>query len=104
MIHYTCDHCKREIGDDHQVRFVVKIEAYPEMSPSVADISSDDRDHLDEIQDLLEDLNSGGFAESDPAAVDGCVQQFDLCRDCYARFIRSPFGRDFAKSLHFSEN
>jgi hypothetical protein len=62
----------------------------------------EDRDHLEEIQDILERLDD---AESDEIGDDVYQQRrFDLCTECRKRFLHNPFGRGVTTSLNFSEN
>ena len=100
MIRFTCDLCKREIDPEGDLRYVVKIEIYASLDPMV--LEEDDRDHLQEIQDILErseDLDSDQIG-------DDVYQQlrFDLCPECRRRFLKNPLGRENAKILNFSEN
>jgi hypothetical protein len=100
MIHYSCDLCKREIdGDD--LRYVVKLEVYAAMEAD-QDEGDDDRDHLLEIQEILERM---GDAEDDQIG-DEIYQQtrFDLCPECAKKFSKNPLGRDLAKQFDFSKN
>ena len=100
MIRFTCDLCKREIDPEQDLRYVVKMEIYAAFDPLA--LEEDDRDHLQEIQDILErseDLDSDQIG-------DDVYQQlrFDLCPDCRKRFLRNPLGRESTKILNFSEN
>jgi hypothetical protein len=61
-----------------------------------------DRDHLEEIDDLLE-----GADELEAAQVGGEAHQllrFDLCSECRKRFLRDPLGRRLAQQVDFSKN
>jgi hypothetical protein len=61
MIHYTCDCCKRIIDASEDTRYVVRMEVY--MPVDATDVTlDDDRDHLDEIQDILERIDAGDEA------------------------------------------
>ena len=101
MIHYTCDGCHRSLNPENDLRYVVKMEVYVSLDP-LEDEPEDDRDHLQEIQDILERLDD---AESDEVGDDVYQQmRFDLCADCRRRFLRNPIGRGLAKQLNFSEN
>ena len=102
MIRYVCDLCKRELDPDEDLRYVVKMEVYAAFDPNVAQEQDDDRDHLQEIQDILERLE-----QSDSEQVGEDVYQklrFDLCPECRKRFLRNPLGRETAKALDFSKN
>ena len=54
MIRYSCDLCKRELDPQDDLRYVVKIEVYAAFDPAAVDGDDEDRDHLEEIQDILE--------------------------------------------------
>jgi hypothetical protein len=92
--------CKREIDPSEQLRYVVKVEIHAAFDP--LEIDEDDRDHLQEIQDILERLED---ADSDEVGDDVYQQlRFDLCPECRRRFLENPLGRENAKILNFSEN
>ncbi len=101
MIHYTCDLCKRDLDPNEDLRYVVKIEVYAAFDPGAVE-DEDDRDHLEEIQDLLEQLEDN---QSDRIG-DEVYQRlrFDLCPECRKKFGKNPLGRESAKILDFSEN
>jgi len=102
MIRYYCDLCKRELDPEDDLRYVVKMEVYATFDPMVTDEDDGDRDHLQEIQDILERMED---TESDQVS-DEVYQQlrFDLCPDCRKKFVKNPLGRETARVLHFSEN
>ena len=101
MIRYTCDLCKRDLDPETDLRYVVKLEVYAAFDPVVTE-EEGDRDHLQEIQDVLERLED---AESDQIG-DEVYQtlRFDLCPECRKKFIKNPLGRENAKVLDFSKN
>ncbi len=102
MIRYCCDLCNRELDPDDDLRYVVKIEVYAAFDPSVVDEEEDDRDHLQEIQDILERLE---HASGDAVGQDVYQQmRFDLCPECRRKFAKNPLGRESAKVLDFSKN
>ena len=102
MIRYSCDLCKRDLDPDQDLRYVVKMEVYAAFDPAVCDEEDDDRDHLQEIQDILERL---GDAESEQIGEDVYRQlRFDLCPECRKKFVKNPLARETAKVLDFSEN
>lgn len=104
MIRYMCDLCKRELDPEEDLRYVVKMEVYAAYSLEQAE-QDDDRDHLQEIQDILERMED---AQCDQIGDDVYQQlRFDLCPECRKRFIKNPLatGREpAAKILDFSEN
>ena len=101
MIHYSCDLCKRDLDPEEDFRYVVKVEIYAAYD-LMAMGEDDDRDHLQEIQDILERLED---AESDQIGDDVYQQlRFDLCSECRKKFLKNPLGRESTKILNFSEN
>lgn len=101
MLHFSCDRCKRELDSD-DLRYVVKIEIHAAMDPVTEDEIEDDRDHLMEIEDILENAIDG---DSD-AVGDDIYQRrrFDMCPECYRKFVQNPLGRELKVSLGFSKN
>src|SRR6478609_3316060 len=101
MIHFTCDRCKREIDPDLELRYVVRLEVQAMMEPCEVDVQ-DDRDHLLEIQEVLErmdDLNDDNIGDDVYQR-----RRFDLCPACYRKYIKNPLGREPAHHLNFSKN
>lgn len=102
MIRYSCDLCKRELDPEVDLRYVVKMEVYAAIDPAAADEADDDRDHLQEIQDILERLED---ADNDRIGDDVYQQlRFDLCTECRKKFVKHPLGREIVKVFGFSEN
>ena len=101
MIHYTCDYCKRKLDSENDLRYVVRMEVYTAID-ELDDISDADRDHLQEIQDILEGIEVDG----DEQINEDLYQQlrFDLCCECRKRFLRDPIGRRLTAHFNFSEN
>lgn len=102
MIHYSCDLCKRELDPQNDLRYVVKMEVFAAFDPSSIDSDEDDRDHLEEIQDILERMEDSSSEEIG----DDVYQQlrFDLCPECRKKFMKNPLGRETAKAFGFSSN
>ncbi|MEN6406774.1 MAG: hypothetical protein ABFC77_09900 [Thermoguttaceae bacterium] len=103
MIRYSCDLCKRELDPQDDLRYVVKMEVYAAFDPSTADDGDEsDRDHLEEIQDILERMED---SSSDQIGDDVYQQlRFDLCPECRRKFLKNPLGREAAKAFGFSSN
>lgn len=102
MIRYVCDLCKREMDPEEDLHYVVKMEIYAAFDPNVTQEQDDDRDHLQEIQDILERLEQ---SDSDQVGEDVYQKlRFDLCPECRKKFLRNPLGRETAKALDFSKN
>ena len=101
MIHFTCDCCKRPIDSERELRYVVRLEVYASLDTSDEELD-DDRDHLQEIQDILEHIEDA----DDPQLGDEVYQQqrYDLCQQCRERFMKDPLGRLRTAQLDFSQN
>lgn len=101
MISYSCDLCKKTLDPEEDLRYVVKIEICAAFDP-VSIEEDDDRDHLEEIQEMLERLEDS----EDDLISDDVYQQlrFDLCPDCRRRFVKNPLGRENVTLFDFSEN
>jgi hypothetical protein len=101
MIHYSCDRCRRTIDPKEEVRYVVKLEVQAALEPVEADESDDDRDYLAEIQNILERIDDDdAFADDQQFP----RRTFDLCPECYRRFLQNPLAADVHAHLDFSSN
>ena len=101
MIHFTCDCCKRSIDSKQDLRYTVRLEVYASLDTTEENVE-DERDHLQEIQDILEHLDD---SDDDQLGEDIYQQQrFDLCSDCQKRFMQNPLGRTHPVHLDFSQN
>ena len=102
MIHFSCDRCKRILDPQEDLRYVVKLEVYAAMEPVDTDETDDDRDHLLEIQEILERMDD---SECENIGDDVYQKQrFDLCPECYRKYIQNPIGRETPVHLGFSHN
>ncbi|HTN76647.1 MAG TPA: hypothetical protein VL096_15415 [Pirellulaceae bacterium] len=102
MIHFSCDRCKCMIDPEDELRYIVKLEVSAAMEPMDNSSVTDDRDHLLEVQEILERLE----ASDDENIGDDIYQKksFDLCSNCYREFIKNPLGREQPMQLGFSPN
>ena len=101
MIHYSCDHCKRPLDPENDLRFVVKMELYASLDPTDDGLDGDE-DPLQEIHDILERVDD---LEDDQIGDDVYQQlRFDLCSDCRKKFLRNPLGPALSNQFDFSEN
>jgi hypothetical protein len=102
MIRYSCDMCKRDLDPEEDLRYVIKMEVYAAFDPTSSNEDENDRDHLQEIQDILECLED---ADDDQIGEDVYQQlRFDLCPECRKKFLQNPLGRETAKAFGFSSN
>jgi hypothetical protein len=89
------------IDTQRELRYVVRVEVYAALDPMV-DEAEDERDHLQEIQDIIERLDD---ADDEQISDDVYHQKrFDLCGDCRNRYVKNPLGRVAMQELGFSQN
>jgi hypothetical protein len=101
MIRYSCDLCGRAL-EASGLRYVVKVEVFAVLDPAASNDADDDCEHLEEIQEILENLDA---AEDDQIGDDVHHRlRFDLCPECRKKFLQNPLGREAAKAFRFSEN
>jgi len=102
MIHHSCDCCGKRIDPEQQLRYVLRMEVYAALDPLDVDGDPDDRDHLEDLQEILEGLDDPMSEESG----DDIYRQlrFDLCPDCARRFVKDPLRREPLKLFGFSAN
>ena len=102
MIHYSCDRCKRPIDTDDELRYVVRLEVHAAMEPLEVDAVEDDRDHLLEVQEILERLEDVDSEALGDELYQRC--RYDLCSDCYREFMKNPVGSEARAHFGFSQN
>lgn len=102
MLHYSCDRCKRMIDPEDELRYVVKLEVCAAMEPVDACDVEDDRDHLLEVQEILERLEAG--EDENICEEVYHKKHFDLCSRCYREYMKNPLGREQPVHLGFSAN
>jgi hypothetical protein len=102
MIHFTCDRCRRVIDSEQEVRYVVQMEMEAVMDPIHADEPDDDRDHLVEIEEILERADA---IDNEPLLGESYQKRrYDLCPQCYRKFLANPLARERKPVLGFSHN
>ncbi|MBX7169093.1 MAG: hypothetical protein K1X74_22345 [Pirellulales bacterium] len=104
MIHYTCDHCGREIDPEIEFRYVVKIEIAAALEPLSDESLEDDRDHLQELHQVFERAHSRPLGDDSAEDLTPRELRFDLCCDCQKKFARDPLAKDAASPMNFSQN
>jgi hypothetical protein len=102
MIRYSCDLCKRELDPQDDLRYIVKVEVYAAFDSAAGCGDDEDRDHLEEIQDVLERMDDASGSEIGDEVYQKL--RFDLCPECRKKFVRNPLGREVAKAFGFSAN
>lgn len=101
MIQYTCDCCQRLINAEDEVRYVVRMEIYAAFDAGGEELDCD-RDHLQEIEDILESLED--LEDADIGADVFQQVRYDLCGDCRKKFLVNPLGRVASRKVGFSNN
>ena len=101
MIHYSCDRCRRSIHPDEEIRYTVAIEIQVALDSSEYEMD-DDRDHLHELNEILERLDEAEKEEVSRFAYQR--RRFDLCSSCHREYVKNPLAVDAAAKLGFSEN
>jgi hypothetical protein len=78
------------------------MEVYAALDPAATDEEEGDRDHLQEIHEMLEHMDD---LDNDRVGEEVYQQlRFDLCPECRKKFVKNPLGREVANVFHFSEN
>lgn len=98
MLHFSCDLCSCSLGEQ---RFVVRLESYPAFDPDRLEPADMDHDHLQEVADMLD---HGGPDDESLESSGAKVFRFDLCPQCYRKFLKDPLGREAVRRLKFSKN
>ena len=101
MIHYSCDRCRRSLHMDEEIRYSVSIEIQVALDSTEFEMG-DDRDHLNELQEILERLDETEKEEISRFAYQR--RRFDLCSNCHREYLKNPLGMDTTANLGFSEN
>ena len=100
MIHFSCDRCERRIHSEEEFRYVVKIEARAALDVAHDGEDEGDRDHLQELHDVIESTGSSNCGDDDSFH----QLRYDLCPECYSKFIQNPVGVDATRQFSFSQN
>jgi hypothetical protein len=101
MIHYSCDRCRRAIHIDEELRYSVYIEIQVALDSTEFE-NGDDREHLKELNEILERLDDDDCAEISEHAYQR--RKFDLCSNCHREYIKNPLAMDLTANLGFSDN
>lgn len=102
MIHYSCDRCRRPIKASQSIRYVVKMEIEATIEPTEDESAEDEQDCLMQMNDTLERLEQEFEAEEEAIVYER--KRFDLCPECYRKFVKNPVGREKLVPFGFSHN
>jgi hypothetical protein len=100
MIHHTCDRCRRRIDPAQEVRYVVQINVQAVIDPPGSEESDDDRDHLSELNQMLEQLDLDDELDLEERR----SFRFDLCPQCHRKYLCDPLGAEHLLPIGFSHN
>ncbi|UUO07689.1 hypothetical protein M4951_05115 [Blastopirellula sp. J2-11] len=103
MSQYACHCCQQVFDKATDPCFIVRLTAFLEIEPQLDeyDLHDTDHDHLSAISDALEKIQS----LDDPTLHEEHLERnFQMCRDCYQRFMADPISRDVSASISFSAN
>jgi len=100
MQHYTCDRCGGSISAE---RYEARVEIRPAFDPEELCEEHLEEDYLSAVSEMLSSLQNTSEFNGDENTQ---PQQFtyDLCRQCYGRFLKDPLGREATRRLNFSKN
>jgi hypothetical protein len=102
MLHFTCDLCGKELQPGEDQRYVVKMETFAAQDPAEITEADLDEDHMEAVSKLLRDETEHGL---EPELVEASKNlRFDMCQECYQKFLRDPLGREHVQKLYFSQN
>ena len=99
MLHFTCDHCGKQLRPSDEQRFVVKIEAFAADPLGITEADLEE-DHLEAVSELLRDMEDCGPDLEEPNK----QFRYDLCHECHKRFIQDPLGKENTHKMFFSKN
>lgn len=84
------------------MRYVVKMEIEATIDPSRQESADDEHDCLLEMDHALERLEEEFGDDGESIVFER--KQFDLCPECYRKFIKNPVGREKMVPFGFSHN
>jgi hypothetical protein len=101
MMHFSCDYCGKDMTEEGTSRYVLKMEAFAAEPVQLTDDDLED-DHVEEMARLLNERENG---DEEPPLLPTCKKmRFDLCANCFRKFVADPLGRESANKFDFSSN
>src|SRR4051812_35750245 len=102
MMHFSCDLCGKDMTQDAAPRYVVKMEAFAATDPAELTDEDLETDHVEEMARMLNEMED---TDGEPQLPPTCKKmRFDLCPNCYRKFVNDPLSRDTANKFDFSPN
>lgn len=102
MIHYSCDRCRRPISSTQGMRYVVRMEIESAIDIPAPESAEDEQDCLMQMDEVLERIQDESQMQDESIVYQR--KQFDLCPECYRKFIKNPVGREKLAPFGFSHN
>ena len=103
MLHFTCDLCGKEMLNQEDSRYVVKIEVFAAHDPREITEADLDEDHMEAVSQLLHEMENN-VADPDLEAPSYKKFRYDLCPECQKKFLRDPLNKEQEQKFDFSEN
>ena len=108
MRHFSCDLCGKSLTPGSDSRYVVRVEGFAAVEPTMLTEDDLDTDTIDAMADLLEELEVDDRLDDAPAADDeppaNARREYDLCACCYRKLLADPLGLESRRKLQFSQN
>jgi len=95
MADFCCDMCGKPLLVDSDVRYVARIEVFAAYDPMELTAADLERDHLDEIRELAQELS-----KVEPQDLEDQVYKsflFDLCPACQKKYLKDPLPKSGGK-------
>jgi hypothetical protein len=103
MMHFSCDLCGKDLTPEGTPRIVVKMEAFAVNVPPQLREEDVQDDHVEAMAHFLRDLEAG-IVQEPPPIPEHKQMRFDLCTECYRRFLQDPLRRDAWARFNLSSN
>jgi len=106
MKHFSCDACGKDLQAVGELRYVVQVQIKAIGPTECLKMPDLDQNQLDAMAEYLEELERSGDDGSLAAASTAIPApfEFDLCPNCYRRWLQDPLGRDPVRKWQFSAN
>jgi hypothetical protein len=105
MRHFSCDLCGKSLTPGSESRYVVRVEGFAAVEPTVLTDADLDTDAIEAMDELLQEMEVGDCddttADDLPA---NARKEYDLCPCCYRKLLSDPLGLESRRKLQFSQN
>lgn len=108
MRHFSCDLCGKSLIPGADSRYVVRVEGFAAVEPTILTEDDLDTDSIEEMAELLEEMGVEEECREAVAAADeppaNSRREYDLCPGCYQKLLSDPLGLESRRKLQFSKN